>query len=231
MSSNQLSLHLGLADDATFDNFTAGHNHTVFEALKAFSKGCGERFIYLCGPHGSGRSHLLQAVCHARHHDNQTAMYLPLSQAEFGPSILEGMENLSLVCLDDLDTVLGVANWEEALFHLYNRIQATKTQLLVSAKQLPSRLIDCLPDLRSRLCWGLVFQLGVLSDAEKLQAMVARAAMRGFSISDDVGQFLLRHYPRDTHALFYLLDQLDRHSLQQQRKITVPFVKEVIQLL
>lgn len=229
MSNNQLSLGLALSDHATFDNYTPGHNQSVFDALIHFSSSQDEHFIYLCGPHGSGRTHLLQATCQAAHDVNQTAMYLPLGSGEFGPDIFEGMEAIRLVCLDDVDAVLGDRQWEEALFHFYNRAQSANTQLLVSAKQLPSQLSDCLPDLRSRLCWGLVFQLSLLSDQQKLQAMQMRAKRRGFNISAEVGDFLLRHYPRDTHALFTLLDCLDRCSLQAQRKITVPFVKTVIE--
>ena len=229
MSNYQLSLALSLPDDATFANFTAGFNQPVYDAIMGLAQGDkADNFVYLCGAYGSGRSHLLQAACHARHEANRTAIYIPLGQGEFGVDIFDGLENISLVCIDDIDSVLGNARWDEALFHFYNRAQHTQVQLLVSAKQLPSQLENCLPDLRSRLCWGLVFQLSPLSDAQKLTAVRHRACLRGFSISDEVASFLLRHFPRDTHALFALLDALDQKSLQEQRLITIPFVKSVI---
>ena len=227
-ANDQLSLSMGLDDSATFENYYVGDNAVLITALQSFLDLRTEKFIYLCGSHGCGRSHLLQAACNVRHMAGETAIYLPLAQGELAPTILDGIECLSLVCLDDIDSVLGDLQWEEALFHLYNRIQAGNCQLLVTARQLPSQLEHCLPDLRSRLCWGLLYQISHLSDAQKYLSMQQRAKRRGFSLSDEVCNFLLRHYPRDTHALYNLLDLLDAASLRAQRKITVPFVKEVM---
>lgn len=228
MLSRQLSLSVGLDDAATFDNFYRGGNTALLHALEAFLHNQNEHFMYICGPHGCGRTHLLQAACHVRHQTNQTAMYIPLGQGEFSPAILEGVEQVSLVCLDDLDSVLGDPKWEEALFHLYNRMRDASSQLLTVAKQLPSKLEHCLPDLRSRLCWGLVFQLVYLTDEEKRASIRHRAERRGFELGDEVCDFILRRYPRDTHALYDLLELLDEQSLKAQRKITIPFVKEVL---
>ena len=228
MVSNQLSLSMGLDDSATFENFYVGGNEPIVHALQSFLNNKDEKFIYLCGGYGCGLSHLLQAACHFRHQANGTAMYIPLGQGEFLPSILDGIEAVSLVCLDDIDSVLGDPAWDEALFHLYNKITESNCQLLVAAKQLPSQLDNCLPDLRSRLCWGLVFQVAHLSDAEKIVSLQQRALRRGFELSDEVCAFLLRHYPRDTHVLYNLLQILDEASLKAQRKITIPFVKDVI---
>lgn len=228
MPLRQLSLCVGLHDEATFANFYPGENIELLNELRQFIAGSSERFIYICGGHGSGRSHLLQAVCHERHQMDQTAMYLPLSQNEFSPSILDGMEHLSLVCLDDLDHVLGKPEWDEALFHFYNRVRDNQTFLLVSAALLPTHIKSCLPDLRSRLSWGLLYQLSALSEKDRYDALIARAESRGFKLSDEVARFLLRHYPRDTHALFTILDCLDHASLAHKRKITIPFVRQVL---
>ena len=228
MLGKQLSLSVGLDDAATFDNFYRGGNGALLHALECFLQDKDDHFMYLCGSHGCGRTHLLQAACHARHQMNQTAMYIPLGQGEFSPAILDGLEQVSLVCLDDLDSVLGDPLWEEALFHLYNRMRDTPSQLVVVGRQLPSKLEQCLPDLRSRLCWGLVFQLVHLTDDEKYSSIRCRAERRGFELGDDVCDFLLHRYPRDTHALYDLLDLLDEQSLKAQRKITIPFVKEVL---
>ncbi len=228
MLGSQLSLSMGLDEAATFDNFFVGGNKTIVNALESFLINKQERFIYLCGPYGCGLSHLLQASCNFRQQNNERAIYLPLAQGEFTPAILEGIEELSLVCLDDIDSVIGIEEWDEALFHLYNRMQNATSQLLVSAKQLPSHMKNCLPDLRSRLCWGLVFQVTSLTDAEKHASLQLRAKIRGFELSDEVCKFLLRHYPRDTHVLYDLLNLLDSASLGAHRKVTIPFIKEVI---
>ena len=231
MPLRQLSLCVGLNDEATFDNFYVGANEALMHALRQFTLGASsvsERFIYVSGVHGSGRSHLLQAVCHERHKLNQTAMYVPLSQDDFSPSILEGMEHLSLVCLDDIDQVLGKPEWDEALFHFYNRVRDNEAFLLVSAKAVPAQLHACLPDLRSRLAWGLVYPLQALNEQDRYDALIARAERRGFALSEEVACFLLRHYPRDTHALFTMLDCLDHASLTHKRKVTIPFVRKVL---
>lgn len=226
---NQLSLSVGLDDAATFENFFVGGNGNMLQALYDFLDKKNEKFIYLCGNYGCGLSHLLQAACNYRHQHNATAMYIPLGQGEFTPSILEGVETVSLVCLDDIDKVVGDPVWDEALFHFYNKMHASNSQLLVAGKKLPSQLEQCLPDLRSRLCWGLVFQVVHLNDQEKLESLQQRATRRGFELSDEACSFLLRHYPRDTHMLYSLLELLDNASLKAQRKITIPFIKEVIQ--
>lgn len=228
MTIGQLSLSLALDDAATFENFYTGGNAALLSALTEFLEQREEQFMYLCGPHGCGCSHILQAACHARHMADDSAMYLSLGQANLTPAIFEGLEQMSLLCLDDIDTVLGNESWEEGLFHLYNRMRDAKTQLLVSAKQLPSKLNNGLADLRSRLCWGLVYQVTLLTDTEKYASLQWRANRRGFALNNDVCAFLLRHYPRDTHALYDLLDLLDEASLRAKRKITIPFVKEVM---
>src|SRR5690606_20315091 len=162
----QLPLGIKLRDEATFDNYFTGSNTTVLAALHGLadpSQVPAERCIYLWGAPGSGRSHLLQAACHRMAEAGAVAMYLPLREVlDHGPLLLDGMEELDLVCLDDLEVLGGQADWEEALFHLYNRIQQRQGRLLMSASAAPRGLELQLPDLISRLGWGLVFQLQAL---------------------------------------------------------------------
>lgn len=224
---NQLSLSMWLRESATFANYVSGGNAQSVTALQQACAGGSERFIYLWGGDGVGKSHLLQGACHAA--AEQGSVYLPLSEPGLAPEMLEGLEQMAVVAVDDLDAIAGQREWETALFHLYNRIRDQgHGVLLIAASQPLAGVALTLPDLRSRLAWGLVFQLHTLSDGEKLAALQQRAHQRGFELSEEVGRYLLRHYQRDMSALFELLELLDQRSLAQQRRLTIPFVKEVI---
>jgi DnaA-homolog protein len=226
----QLALPLGLRDDATFDNFYQGVNQHAMQAVIACASGEGYPFIYLWGQVGAGRSHLLQAACHLATEKNRSSVYLPLQTPDLAPQILQNLEHINVVCIDDIEAIAKDKLWEEALFHLYNRMRDTKQALLIAGNNPPQRLGLLLPDLVSRLAWGVVFQLQVLSDEDKLAALQMRAKLRGLILNDEVGQFLLRRCPRDMPKLFALLETLDRASLQAQRKLTIPFVKSVLQV-
>ncbi len=227
--SEQLALRVSLCDESTFENYYVGENAALIATLKDLSSPSAEQFIYLYGSGGTGRSHLLQAVCHDFLHTGRGAFYLSFKdQLDLDPAILEELEQLDLVCLDDVDTLFGRREWEEALFHFYNRMQTAKTCLIVSAKTLPNHSNMQLNDLKSRLNWGLTWQLKPLNDTQKLATLQLRAERRGLQLSDDVGKFLLHRYPRDMQALFLLLEKLDQASLAAQRKLTIPFVKTVL---
>lgn len=229
----QLPLDLRLHDDATFENFLKADNEALCLALQAAladRKPSGETF-YIHGQPDSGRSHLLQAACHAMssHVPDCAAMYLPLRDESLEPSVLEGMENCALVALDDVDIVFGQSLWEEALFHFYNRCAEQEVVLLFAA-QAPPRLAAVLQleDLRSRLSHSVIFQIKPLNDEQKIEAIQLRARNIGLELSNEVGQFLLRHYPRDLSALFALLERLDKASIALQRKPTLPLVRDLL---
>ena len=225
----QLPLNIRLRDSATFDNFFPGVNREAVEYLRLHNGRRDEPSVYLWGAAGTGKTHLLQAACHDAATHGLSTVYLPLSQAqEFSPAILEGMAELSLVCIDDIDSIAGDAGWESALFHLYNRMRDAGTQLVVAGNNSPGTLTISLPDLVSRLAWGTVFQIQALNDDDKLQVLQLRATARGMDMSLDVARYLLNRCPRDMPALYSMLDQLDRVSMSAQRKLTIPFVKEFI---
>lgn len=229
--SPQLTLGLSLKDEATFDNFYAGQNAETVAELKKTASGNGEKFIYLCAGRGQGLSHLLQASCHFAHQHKLTSVYLPLANlSAFSPEILLGLESLGLVCIDDLHLIAGHQEWEEAIFHFYNRLYEAGGSLIIAAHDLPKSIHLTLPDLTSRLSWGIIFQLHSLADEEKLHVLIMRAKRRGITLSDEVGKYILTHCPRHMGTLFAALDVLDKTSLAAQRKLTIPFVKEVLQI-
>jgi DnaA family protein len=221
----QLPLRIGLRDSATFGNFLPAANAQALYDLERQQ----EPFIYLWGADGSGKSHLLQAACHAVTEAGGSAVYLPLGElSAMSPELLEGMEQMQLVCIDEVDTIAGNGPWEQALFHLYNRLRDSGNRLLVAGEASPGSLGIGLPDLVSRLGWGPVYQLQRLNDEQKAEALRLRAAQRGMEMPPEVASYLLNRAPRDMQALFALLDELDEVSLAAQRKLTIPFVREII---
>lgn len=229
MKKQQLTLPIGLRDDLTFENFYPGGNQQVITHLQSVAKHHGEKFTYIYGPSGVGCSHLLQAACHVATQQGFIAAYLPLKQLrQFSPQLLQSMETLSLICIDDIAEIVGDLAWEEALFHLYNRAQQTEVNLIFAAIAAPKALTFKLPDLASRLTAAIIFSIHALNDEEKLAALQLRANQRGFDLPTEAGQFLLRRCPRDNQQLFAILDQLDKASLMAQRKLSIPFIKEIL---
>jgi len=225
----QLPLGLRLPDTARFDNFIPGPNAEALAAVRHCATAPGAAMLYLAGPAGSGRTHLLQAACRAAHSVGLQAAYVPLAErAALSPVLLEGLEGCALLALDDVDAVAGDAAWEAALFHLYNRLHEAGGRLLAAALAPPGQTDLQLPDLRSRLAWGALYALQLPDDATRLQILTQRARDRGLDLSADVGRFLLHRCPRDLPALLALLDRLDRAALTAQRRLTIPFVREVL---
>lgn len=228
---NQLTLGVSLKDEATFANFYPGNNAQLLHALKNAAQGTGEHVIYFYGLSGEGCTHLLQACCHEAHLYRQSAVYIPLENfTDFSPEIFHGLEALQLICIDDLHKIAGKTEWEEAFLYLYNRIRDAGGRLIVAANVIPKILGLTLPDVESRLEWGMIFQLQPLTDPEKLQALMMRAERRGMSLPEEVGKFILTHCPRHMSTLFAALETLDKISLAAQRKLTIPFVKTVLQI-
>lgn len=228
----QLPLSVKLSDEATFSNFFAGPNEQAVRAVQALADlhaSPADCSLYLWGAPGSGRSHLLQAACHQMAEAGGLAMYLPLADMiEHGPALLEGMEAVDLLCLDELDALVGQARWQEALFHLYNRLREQGGRLLLSASAPPRNMAFDLADLTSRLGWGLVFQMQPLDDQSKQEVLKLRAEGRGLQLTDEVARYMLNRGARGMGELFAALEKLDQASLQAQHRLTIPFVKRVM---
>ncbi len=228
MNATQLPLALQINDAASFDNFFTGDNTELVECLKSVRCGAyqSEQIIFFWGNSSSGKTHLLHASCRHAIAQGETASYLSLTHsASLKIEIFNHLEKLSLICIDDFQAIAGNAMWEQALFHLYNRVREADCQLLVASSENLASLSMALADLKSRLAWGLVFRLHDLSDVDKIAALRLRANVRGFELSEKVGEFLLRRFPRDMNSLFELLDELDIATLSAQRKLTIPFIK------
>lgn len=230
ITPSQLTLAVALDDDARFENyFISRENQQAVASLQESSSQGAEKFVYLWGAPASGKTHLLQAVCHQASAANQTALYLSLKDfTDLDPAILEGSHRLAVVCLDDVESIAGQKEWEQALFTLFNQLKESGTGLLVSAVMSPQELSIALPDLQSRLQSMLVFNLANLTDEEKKQALQHRAGQRGFELTDAVADYILSRAGRGFDELMEVLDVLDANSLVEKRKLTVPLVKSTL---
>ncbi|MBT4833199.1 MAG: DnaA regulatory inactivator Hda [Porticoccaceae bacterium] len=228
----QLSLEVKLDDQATFDNFYAPRGTPQHLATFVLQDD-GQKYAYLVGADGSGLSHLLQAACQktALGH-NAGAVYMPLTEMQDYPpeQVLENLESASLLCLDDLQSVVHKQEWQEPLFNLFNRCMDAGTKLVIAAHAMPDDLDLDLDDLLSRLKSGVLLQMLVYKDADQRRLLQHRANRRGLYLSDEVALFLLNRLPRNSHQLMEALEKLDGASMQEQRRLTTPFVKSVLQL-
>jgi DnaA family protein len=221
----QLALGVQLRADATFESFAPGPNAELVAALKS----PGPAAIWVWGVQGSGKTHLLQAVCAAA---AEPAAYFPLSRpSALPPEALAGFETCRVLCLDDVDAVAGDLLWEEALFRLFNDAADLGTHLMFAARAAPRGLDWRLEDWRSRAAACVVYQVRELDEGGRLEALRLRAAQRGLELPPEACEYLLRRVPRDLTSLYEILDQLDRASLAAQRRLTVPFIRDALETL
>jgi DnaA family protein len=229
----QLALNLRLRDASSLENFLIGRNREPFERLRAALSAAPpvqppSAWLYLWGESGTGKTHLLEAVCRLASQAGLTPFYLPLDEShDLSPAMLEDAEQGTLVCIDDVQVIAGQQSWEQALFALYERLRAHGGLLLVAARTSPAALGLSLPDLATRFAAGLVYQLQPLSDDDKIAALRRRAERRGIEMSEEVAGYLLARHPRDLHSLFALLDRIDTATLVAQRRLTIPFLRSL----
>ena len=228
--ASQLPLDLRLRDAAQFSTFHSGTHGWLVALLRGMvrrSDPGSERQVFLHGPDGGGKTHLLQAFCHEASVHGRACAYLPLGElGERDPAaVFDDLERLDLLALDDLQAVSSDPDWARALFGLINRLREYDRPLLMAARSAPDGL-DCgLPDLVSRLSWGPVFRLDQPGDLQLKAILRLRAGLRGLELGDAVAEYLIRHECRDLEFLLALLDRLDLAALAEQRRLTIPFIR------
>lgn len=229
-SPAQLALPVRLRDHATFDSFEPGEHAGLVAELRAqATQPEGRQPAWLWGQAGSGRSHLLQALCVAATEAGHRAAYLPLaSLVMLGPGVLAGQEGARVVCLDDLDQVAMDRDWALAIIGLYHAAREAGAWLVAVTRPGPGEFRSALADLDSRLAGSAVHRLLPLDEAGMLRALPARARRLGLELPEETSRWLLHRLPRDPAGLFSALDRLDAAALQAQRRLTVPFVREVL---
>lgn len=213
--------------DARFDTFVGASENSDF--LQRLAEGNGA-FAFLSGPQGSGKTHLLMATLHESEEQGVVAQYVSLPQyRQHMEAGLSGLENAGVILLDDLDQVLGRREDEIALFDFHNRARANGCAVVYSAAVPPIALPPGLPDLRSRLGQCTQLTLSRPDETRRQEILRRKAQVRGLMLDDAATAYLLRRVERDMPSLVALLDTLDRASLAEQRRLTVPFIRSVLE--
>lgn len=233
----QLTLSVQLPDDEVFDSYISKSNNLVVGQLSTFvenSKHSGviqPNCFYLFGLTGVGKSHLLHASSTYASQLGLTAVCLSCMELLKLPvDVLDGIEKIDFICIDDIQLLADNDLWQQAIFDLYNRVVENNSRIVISGDQSVNQLGLTLPDLTSRLTWGLTEQLKPLSDNEKVIALQFRALKRGLSLTDEAANFLIKRLSRAMADLIVSLDLLDKASIREQRKITIPFIKDVLNI-
>jgi len=225
----QLPLHFEFRVNQSFDDFFPGANLEIINHLQKCIAGIGERQIFLWGQSGLGKSHLLQACCQQAQSRQLSSFYFALSSLELPDlALLIELDKFEIVCFDNIEYIAGNRAWEQAFFNFFNRHRDQGHTLILSASCPPSDIAIQLPDLKTRLNWGLTLKIQPLCDNDSITALIFKAGQMGFEISPQAGRFLLTHYDRDLSSLWVLLTKLDRASLAAKRKLTIPFLKQIL---
>lgn len=226
----QMPLDVHLADYAVFDTWLAGDNGALLHALRQV---CAEQSFTVCwlwGGRESGKTHLLQACVNEAHRHAFRTAYLPVGPgSELEPVAVENMGDLDVVCVDEIDTIAGCAEWERALFALYEGVRQRGSRLILAAEKPPLHCAFALPDLVSRFSSAATFRIQPLSDDDKIKAMQLRARRRGLELPDEVAHFLFTRVARGNRFLFEMLERLDKKALVEQKRLTIPFLKSFLQ--
>lgn len=223
---SQLPLELRLKPHTSFDSFVVGRNSVAVTHLESIARDHRADSVWLYGPPGAGRTHLLAASCRASSEAGERPMYLSLRAAD-DPSALKGLEDLDLISIDDVEYVAGKPEWEAALFEVFNdRLQ--RGGLITASSAAPRDAGFQLADLVSRASAAAIYRLEYLADDDMVEAVLVHASMRGLEIESAVANYLIERFSRDMRTLTECLDRIDRHSLATQRRITIPLLREII---
>ncbi len=230
MSSPFEQLHLPLEQrpEPTLEEYVPGANREAKDAVAAMALGRGERFLYLFGGAGTGKTHLLHAACLAATRQGLRAHFVPLGLKGLQPAALDDLERLDLVAVDEVEAIAGDPAWEGALFDLFNRVREQGRALLTAANAAPEALGLGLPDLCSRLQWGPRYCLRPLDDTDCVELITGSSHRRGMTLGTEVARYIMNHHSRDPASLLDLIARIDRLSLREQRPPTIPLVRRLL---
>jgi DnaA family protein len=221
----QIPLAIRLDEEASWDNWVS---RPVTQSLEAALQQRADQSagIYLWGKAGSGRSHLLQAVCLQAQHESR---YLPLSLLTTYPpqAVFEQAELSEVIVIDDLESISESRPWQEALFHLFNRALHSGATLVIAGDAPPQQLGGWLPDLQSRLGSLLVFHLPEYDDVALRELFVRRVQCRGIVVSDEVVNYVMTRTERSPRALMALIDIIDQETLIRGRSLSIPLLRDI----
>lgn len=236
----QLALPISLVENKTFESLIVGQNRQLIEHVQALIRhdfsiqtySPSQRLCVISGGPSSGKTHLLlSATDYADKNDLSTQYIDAKVLLEFPQSVLHQFADKDVVCIDNINAIQHIKSWQIAIFDLINQFLETRKRLLLFAcNKAVNGLEFELTDLLTRLQWGINFTLHELSDDAKGCAIKQRAKQIGLSLQDDCVRFLVTRGNRDLKTLMQNVETLDKASLRQQRKVTLPFLKQVLNL-
>ena len=225
----QIPFVFGNFQKIDFTSFIEGENQDLLDFLNTMTKKKKNDCLYIWGSQGTGKTHLLQAACKQADDMNSQVTYIPLKQyEEFDSEIFNGLGKLDLICVDDLEFISGNLEWQQRLTLLYNEIRDNNNSIIISSTSSPKNIKIELDDLKSRLVWGQVYKINPPNDELKIEILKRKASERSFELSKSVAEFLIHRTDRDLNSLIKILDVIDHSSLAAKRKVTIPFVKKLI---
>ena len=223
----QIPLDVSLSEYMTFETFYLGPNKSVVDSLRDEKN----QLIWLAGLEGFGKTHLLHAFLNSHEHENKKVLYLPMSESQdFTPDILDNLAQYDLVAIDDIENIIGYMTWEEQLLKFYEDSYSTRNKILITANDTPKGLNFLLPDLSSRFNLALIERLRPMNEDEMIKAILIHSKARGFDLPEDSAKYLINRVPRDVSVLIDMIKLLDYESLSMQRKLTIPFIKTVLDI-
>jgi DnaA family protein len=233
MINEQLTIDFAVDSDLNLTNFYPKNNETLISALSEFVTNKAQlpanSIFYMHGLSGSGKSHVLQALCQLATENQLSSLYLPIDAFRlYQVEATLGMENLNLLCIDDVDLIKGDQIWQQAIFDLINRVLEQNNKIIFTSSLPPAECGFELADLVSRLQWGQTWCLKPLDDQQQIDMMIFRAKCKGIGLGEDVAQFIHHRLSRQPKVIMECLESLDKSSLEAKRKLTIPFVKDVM---
>ncbi|NOQ37226.1 MAG: DnaA regulatory inactivator Hda [Methylococcaceae bacterium] len=230
MSIIQFPLQFEFQANQGFNTFFPASNQEIMTELQELVSGAGEQQIFLYGEDGFGKSHLLQACCQLAHKKGMSPFYYPFNKKNLPTlSMFEGLEEVELVCFDNVSEITGDLDWEQTFLNFLNQHLENNNRLVLAARSHPQDIAVKLPDLKNCLNAGLALKLEPLEETEIVEALIYKASYMGITISRKVGHFLVTHYASDMPSMWVLLGQLDKATLSAQRKLTIPFLKQILE--
>ncbi|PHS20073.1 MAG: DnaA regulatory inactivator Hda [Kangiella sp.] len=252
----QLPLKISLDSSATLKSFFVGSNTELIEKLRAYTEDSSflvetkevdevdtklsdssfisldtTNMLFIWGNHSSGKTHLAQAICRIFDHStNKTCVYLPLNNEQISHHILDGLADIDLVCIDSLEYVRGNDEWQVALFNLYNELKDSDKKLVIFSRETPLQMQLELADLTSRLSSMSIYKLNEIDDEHLVEFIQTIGKNAGVEINIEVANFILNRSDRSIINLKTIITKLDEQSLAHHRKVTIPFVKEILKI-
>lgn len=225
----QLILDFGAPAEGRFEDFWVGDNAQLVARLQTLAAHAAPAFLVVWGEQRAGKSHLAHAVCEAcTQHRRSSILVDGQQRAHLHPAMLEGLAEVDVVVIDNIDGFAGFPEWEEALFHLYNQVQASGSSWIVTMQVAPMHSEFRLADLKSRLCACEAYRLQALSDNDKHEWLRQLAWRRGFELEPECCDYILHRSVRDLPTLTQVVNSLDAASLAAKRTVTLPFIKQVM---